>query len=133
MMVFRRRPLPGWISRKLPLAVSVALGIILLLAVALGINAWQANRVHRAAAEAALSEYATFAAWTYRYRIEAKHYFIATRVFEAIGGIHPEDPTRVGDPAAIMRTIDDLERCRCAPVVRGLFAFRLDVATGKAV
>src|SRR6185295_18411698 len=99
------------------LVVSAALVVILILVVALGINAWQTARAHRAAAESALHEYATFAAWTYRSRVEANHYFVAIRVFEAVGGIHPDGPTRQVNPAAMITAIDNLRKCRCAPPV----------------
>src|SRR6185436_12796400 len=112
----------GWsFGDRLPIALLAGtLALALALVAGLAVNAWRTSRAYRSTAEAALRDYAAFAAWTFRYRIEAQHYFVAMRAFR---GLHSG-----GQDLSVLRAgLDDVLNCHCAPRVEALYYLRVDM------
>jgi len=124
-----------------PRALALIGFLVLTLAVvsALGYEAWRSSRAQRASAERALSEYARFAALTYRQRVIARLY---TTI---VGVIRPIADTRNAAPAGDLPDVTRLEesamdaiRCHCGPALEPTLYFRVryadrDVSVAGAV
>ncbi len=114
-----------------PRAIGLVGFLLLTLGVvsALGYEAWRSARAQRSSAERALSEYARFAALTYRQRVIARLY---TTI---VGVIRPIADSRNAAPAGELPDVTRLEqsateaiRCRCGPALEPTLYFRVRYA-----
>jgi signal transduction histidine kinase len=97
---------------------------------ALGVEAWNAARRHRQAAERALRDHADFAALTYRQRVVGQLFSSVTSVFRPLGNprlAHPNGPL---PPPFVLRQAASLQRrCTdCGPSLEPTYYFRLTLA-----
>ncbi|MEO6527556.1 MAG: HAMP domain-containing sensor histidine kinase [Gemmatimonadaceae bacterium] len=119
---------------RLPRSRSTILVAVLLLtmalAAALAYEAWRAARSHRATAERALRDYASFAAWEFTASSKGKMYSSILYLFNPVMHEQPLRPgERLEDPGAILRPTAREKLCPSATP----FAFRLDPSTGVLV
>jgi signal transduction histidine kinase len=113
---------------RLRVAATLAAGLAAIaVPCALGLEAWNAARRHRQAAERALRDYAEFAALNYRQRIVGRLFAPVTSVFRPLGnprGSHADGPL---PPASILRRAVELSsRCpECGLPFEPSYYFRL--------
>ena len=99
---------------------------------ALALEGWRATSRHRAAAERALRDHATFAAMTLRAQFIARAWVAVDGIFRDVGhGRGIADETALPRLAAIRAAADRLARCtECGPAFHPRYFFRLMVADG---
>jgi signal transduction histidine kinase len=122
-------------SDRLPRSRSTILVAVLLLtmtlAAALAHEAWRAARSHRATAERALRDYASFAAWEFTAASKGKMYSNILYLFNPVMHEQPlHHGERLEDPAVLLRPAARDKLCPSEPPA---YAFRLDLATGALV
>ena len=109
-------------------AIVLAVFLVLTLAVtaSLAYEAWSAGRAQQVAAERTLSEYARFAALTYRQRIQARLYTSIVPVIRSVAD--PRTPGVAGPLPDVMVLRDAAERavrCHCGPALEPTLYFRV--------
>jgi signal transduction histidine kinase len=101
----------------------------LALAGALAWQGWRAHELYRDGADAAMTDYASFAGRMYRGRVEAQLYTVmgtAFRPLPAPGAAAPSTP-----PSRVLEALDAAIQCDCDPAVPARYAFRLDLETKR--
>jgi len=97
--------------------------------VALAVEAWQAGRRHREAAERALRDYARSAAVAYRQQYIPLFYFAVDHIFQPVSRGSGATAERLPDPAALREAAEVVPRCPdCYPRFRPAYFFRLMLA-----
>jgi signal transduction histidine kinase len=126
-MRLRREPLAP--EQRYAVAIVGILLLILALVFSLTWQAWRAARAQRAMSDAAIADQASFAASTYRTRVNGQVFTALTNAFLPVAALRGREPP---DDAArmVMAVIDSLFRCDCAPIIAARYAFRLDLRSG---
>jgi signal transduction histidine kinase len=98
----------------------------------LGYWAWQASVRQHEIAVALLRSQADLASQRLSSRVEAQFFVGALAIFRPLsaGRFPTRDEPLIDDPAALFASVEAVERCRCAPVLRPAYAFRTDL-TGE--
>src|SRR5215208_3973839 len=124
------RPFFDLRPRRAALTALAAVGLLAAaLPAALALEAWRATHHHRAAAERALRDHATFAALSFRQRFIGRVYGAVGAVLRPVGNARAAYPAGPLPPLALLRRASEAARaCDCGPVLVPSYYFRLTLA-----
>ncbi|HKG94957.1 MAG TPA: HAMP domain-containing sensor histidine kinase [Gemmatimonadaceae bacterium] len=124
------RPFFDLRPRRAALTALAAVGLLAAaLPAALALEAWRATHRHRAAAERALRDHATFAALSFRQRLIGRVYGAVGAVLQPVGNARAAYPAGPLPPLAPLRRASEAARaCDCGPAVVPSYYFRLTLA-----
>ena len=123
--------MPSFPISRARLTAVVAIGAVAIATpVALGLEAWNAARQHRQAAERALRDHADFAALGYRQRVIARLFAPVSAVFRPLGDPRLAHADHRLPPVSVLRraTAGTQPCAGCSPVLEPSYYFRLTLA-----
>ena len=120
---------PASSAKRFSRAIALLLSLAGALVAVLAWQTWQTGRAHRGATEGVLSDYASFAAWSFGSRVRTATFYAINPIFAGADGVPPQ-------PGAVLEALrgaaDSIAACRCGVDLAPDYVFLIDLADGSS-